>query len=293
MPVRTLTRRLLFSLLATVAFFGLIEGGLWGTGALVRAVVRVRLPVEDPAGAPTLLCLGDSVTFGLGAGTDQAYPARLAAVLPGLRVLNLGRPGYRTYQVADVLEGWIEHSGTRGPTRALLLSGFNDCAQLPGLLAGEARSARPSGCLLRRTRSYRLAVQILHRARYLVPPSSRRGPEGPPRADPVQDPVRCAASLADGLDRVTALCQAAGVDLTLLSYPVPALRASEAGRINTLIDALIAEEAAARGLPLVDLVPCMRAAEAGGSPGFYQADGIHLSAEGYAAMAACVREGLE
>lgn len=291
MALRTLARRFIFSLSVTVAFFGLLEAGLWVAGGVARALIRERVSAEEPQGAATLLCLGDSVTFGLGVDTEDAYPALLAATLPGWRVVNLGKPGITTLQVAEVMEEWLETTRTRGRTRALLLSGFNDCAQLPGLLFPRARSERPGRDLIQRSRTYRLARQILLRLRPMgLGPGA---PGGHGARDAGDDLGRCAAALNRGLDNVESLCRAADIDLTLLSYPVPAQRVSEAGSINVRVDDLLSAEAAARGLPLVDLRPCMQARELLGQGELYQLDGIHLTVEGYVAMVSCLGRALE
>jgi len=70
-----------------------------------------RGPAWDDARAGAecrVLCLGDSVTFGLGVEDDETFPARLEALLrEGGReaaVYNAGVPGYDTVQEGAVLE---------------------------------------------------------------------------------------------------------------------------------------------------------------------------------------------
>jgi lysophospholipase L1-like esterase len=287
MHARTTLRRIVFALCAVVAFFLSLEGGLWAVGLASRWALRRRLPAAAEDAVPTLACVGDSVTFGLGADTDRAYPAVLGTLRPGERVVNLGQPGFSTDRAAGVLEGWLASAGPRGTTRIVLLTGFNDCAHLPGLLAASSVEARPVRDLLRRTRTYRALTQMLRR----VGPTPRRA-DGPVPADPAGDLARCRGAIAAGLDRVEALCDGAGVALTLLTYPVPARFSSDPARVTAQVDGILAREAAARGLPLLDLRACMEAREASGSPAFYNTDGLHLSAEGYAAMGACVAAAL-
>jgi lysophospholipase L1-like esterase len=74
-----------------------------------------------PAGA-TVLALGDSITFGTGAETDAAYPARLAA-LTGWNVINGGIPGDTAAQALDRLPALLaEHK----PALVIVSIGGND-----------------------------------------------------------------------------------------------------------------------------------------------------------------------
>ncbi len=61
----------------------------------------------------TILCVGDSVTFGIGAPRTQSYPAQLERLLNAeeskrtYAVINRGRPGQNTAQLLETLEGDI------------------------------------------------------------------------------------------------------------------------------------------------------------------------------------------
>jgi hypothetical protein len=59
---------------------------------------RREFPREKPAGVERLVIVGDSFTFGIGERDDDVWPARLAALLDGWEVLNLGVYGYGTDQ---------------------------------------------------------------------------------------------------------------------------------------------------------------------------------------------------
>jgi lysophospholipase L1-like esterase len=63
---------------------------------------KVRAGITDP-GAPVILCLGDSHTFGAGVKPEEAYPARVEAMLRGaghrVNVVNLGAPGTNTSEI--------------------------------------------------------------------------------------------------------------------------------------------------------------------------------------------------
>jgi len=74
-----------------------------------------------PAGA-TVLAVGDSLTFGNGAGADAAYPARLAR-LTGWNVVNAGVPANTSAQARERLPKLLaEHQ----PRLVLLSIGGND-----------------------------------------------------------------------------------------------------------------------------------------------------------------------
>lgn len=76
-----------------------------------------RNPVPSPASgdseaagaSKTLVCLGDSTTFGWRVAGEESFPRRLAALLPGdsWRVINAGVPGYSSLQVRLQAERWL------------------------------------------------------------------------------------------------------------------------------------------------------------------------------------------
>jgi lysophospholipase L1-like esterase len=70
----------------------------------------------------TVLALGDSLTFGTGAGAEAAYPARLAA-MTGWQVVNAGVPADTSAQARERLPRLLaEHA----PKLVLLSIGGND-----------------------------------------------------------------------------------------------------------------------------------------------------------------------
>jgi len=96
-----------------------------------------------PAGA-TVVALGDSLTYGTGAGSASSYPSVLAA-LTAWNVVNAGVPGETAAQGCDRLPELIaEHR----PALVLVLLGGNDFlrrrpdAGIKGALAACAASAR-------------------------------------------------------------------------------------------------------------------------------------------------------
>lgn len=122
-----------------------------------------RRPV---AGTSRVLCLGDSLTFGVGVAFADAYPKRLQAALNAAgrgrhEVINAGVPAYDTWQEITYLreEGWRFE-----PTLVILGFYANDIVPRPSTIptgtAGAERKARPDAA--------NAAVYILKRSRVLL-----------------------------------------------------------------------------------------------------------------------------
>lgn len=88
-----------------------------------------EIEIEKPAGVLRVLCIGDSCTFGSGAGGRMTYPVQLQEQLEAtlgagkVQVINAGVPGYTSYQAVAYLE-------SRGlaldPDAVILIAGYND-----------------------------------------------------------------------------------------------------------------------------------------------------------------------
>lgn len=92
------------------------------------AVLAVVLTACGPPDVPnlessgtTIVCLGDSITAGVGAGEDSGYPERLARRL-GVPVVNAGVPGDTT---ADALAR-LPEALSRDPWLVIVEVGGND-----------------------------------------------------------------------------------------------------------------------------------------------------------------------
>ena len=83
--------------------------------------------VQGQGEGPRVLCVGDSFTFGLGASGEGSYPHQLelllAETLPGVSVVNGGRPGQDSAQVLRRLPAQLR---TVAPRVVYLLVGYND-----------------------------------------------------------------------------------------------------------------------------------------------------------------------
>ena len=79
----------------------------------------LRGPEVGPKRGLRILALGDSFTFGVGAGQEETWPARLAKIL-GAEVLNAGAPGFG---VPDAV-AWYERYGVQLDPDVIVLAVF-------------------------------------------------------------------------------------------------------------------------------------------------------------------------
>ncbi len=105
---------------ALLIVFGLLIGLLILEGAIRVAALVLPMQLERARGASasaapgetTILCVGDSHTYGVGVSADEAYPAQLERVLRAhhvnARVINAGVPGRNTGQLLEALAPSIE-----------------------------------------------------------------------------------------------------------------------------------------------------------------------------------------
>lgn len=123
---------------------GIKDTGRWAVLALVLvfAACSGRPPVL-PRLAPeaVILAFGDSLTFGIGAGPQESYPAVLAA-LTGRRVINAGVPGEVSAAGVERLPALLaEHR----PQLVILCHGGNDLLRKLGEGELERNLARMIG----------------------------------------------------------------------------------------------------------------------------------------------------
>ena len=100
---------------------------LWALG--YRAWATHARQTQQPNAPLTILCLGDSHTFGIGADAAHSYPRQLEGLLQAqwpaqaIRVVNAGVPGFNSSQVLHRLEGHLREAQ---PDLVLVLVGLND-----------------------------------------------------------------------------------------------------------------------------------------------------------------------
>jgi len=115
-------------LLGCLAIIFFLEIGLWITGVihLKRTFGERRLNYNQDKGVYTILCLGDSFTYGIGAISEKSYPKQLEYMLwkrfPEKRILvvNGGMPTYNTAQILHDLPSNIK---SVNPNLIILLAG--------------------------------------------------------------------------------------------------------------------------------------------------------------------------
>ncbi len=245
--MRRILRNLAFSVLLAGVVLGLVESGLrllgipdpgiyaGDVGSLwtLRADMPARqVPFRERGtsftvrtnglgyrggepGAGAILCLGDSTTFGWGVEEEEAWPARLAALL-GEATVNGGVPGYSTVQGLATL-----HTALSLRPRLVLLAYLVRDAELgqgPDRLRVAGPRA-PSFALLRLIRELRGARTPPPRATFRVPPEEY------------------VANLRDLVRRV----REAGADVRVLAFPMR----------TPAVEHLAALQALASGVPIL------------------------------------------
>ncbi len=250
------------------------------------ALIAERSRGGAAGGRATILCVGDSFTFGIGVGRDEKYPALLARRLEAragegsYRVVNLGRPGTSSGYVLASLDKWLRRYR---PAAVVLMTGWNcndhDFAQL------REREGRDGGLaharvalLLNRLATWRLAKYALARLR-ATPTESVYPLVMSMELYDFRDYQRVAF---ENLERIAARLRAEGVPLVLLTYPEarpPANPLTETEYYHYIfgktpiseedflvrrrggkiaINAIIERAASARALPLADNAEAFR-----------------------------------
>lgn len=118
---------------------------------------RRTVPTPPRAASRTVVCLGDSCTFGVGVDDGETYPARLQELLGDARVVNAGVPAYSAYQGRRVLESSLD---AWRPSAVTIQFGFNDASDWGGRSDLEPRPKRsPISWLVRHSRFLQLLVK--------------------------------------------------------------------------------------------------------------------------------------
>ena len=218
-----MARRIGFALLV-----GLLAGELFLQAAsFVASRWAVRGDATPgPAGAVTILCLGDSHTYGLSVPAEESYPAQLEARLaerhPGrvFEVVNLGIPGMNSGYLANRLERQMLQLR---PQLVLVWVGINNAWNAAESQAGDGWLR---GWLLR-SRLYRLASIAWYTNtghQYdpeqhggwfegELPPSARRSPDAAEAGE-------LAPGLARDVGRIVEVARSLDTPVILLTYPM-------------------------------------------------------------------------
>lgn len=146
----------------TLLSLALLEGGLW-IAHVVLDPGRRDEHLSSAGHTRTILCIGDSNTYGIHLPVHHSYPGRLQSLLDrapesSWRVVNLGYPGQNSAQVRarlaenlrhyrpEVVICWIGVNNTWSPAMRHLWD-WPDSEPEPGLLARLLQGSRALGAL--------------------------------------------------------------------------------------------------------------------------------------------------
>lgn len=222
-------RRLLLAVLLIVG----LELALQLAAPLVQRAMGGRGGPPSPDAAFTVLCVGDSNTYGLHLPRAYAYPSQLQARLARrfereVSVVNRGVPGHSAAQVAEHLP---EDLRATDPDVVVALAGINDTWNTTGRegplarLVGRLRLVRLARVLAAGVTTAR-PFEVRSRDGRLV---VDRGDGGEPVAAAVEGTLGSLRGEAlrevvtTQLERWRAACADRGVPLVLMTYPDPHL----------------------------------------------------------------------
>ena len=230
--------------------------------SFVARRVSSRAGPGGAEGAITILCVGDSHTYGLPLPQEESYPAQLEARLAerhperSFQVVNLGIPGLNSAYLANRLSAQVLQLR---PQLVLVWVGINNQWNVAETSQARASSLRR---LLLHSRLFRLlSIAWYNRTGHQydpeqhggwfegeLPPSSRR-----PADEAVPDDV--APGLAEDLARVAANLRALETRVIFLNYPM---------RKQRPLNRVIQQAAFESGVPVVDSLRDLERAVADG-----------------------------
>ncbi len=299
---------MLYAAIPLVLVLGTVELG----SALMAAHIRrsrdptagfrlARLPARAQAetdAALTVVCVGDSWTFGWGVEPEEAYPSRLEQMLrPNIDadVINLGNPGASPIRAARALTAWLAKgsadvvvylAGSNTPMNRVTLEDRHAPASL--------RAMRP---LLRHLASYRLLSQIMARARveadgYLRDWDPEAEQQRVKPADHREWQENALASARANMARMADLSETFGFNLLVLTYGLPPSMDTHRGESwyrFPILNETIRMAAAENGLDVVDVEAAYLRRGVAGPELLYHGDAhldrgyldIHPNAAGY------------
>ena len=107
-----ITRRLIALVVGFVLCIIILEIALRAVGSVYSHLSEMDTAASTDTRI-TILAIGDSVTFGIGAPIGFSYPAQLQSIIQKegsdkqYTVVNRGRPGQNTAQILPRVEGWL------------------------------------------------------------------------------------------------------------------------------------------------------------------------------------------
>jgi len=253
------------------------------------------VPPEQKDDRPRVVCLGDSVTYGVNVGPRETWCAGLRRAIPNLETVNLGMNGWDAEQVATLLE---THVAAWEPELVVWGTYVNDVFPtylLYGQITGDpvfvGTDVPEQARLLPETLALFLVRNsaLFRRTQGAAYARSERtaGPSSPRPGWYEAQVGRVAAWSAETNTPVVYLAIPPHVMANMATcpdqFPVPGLCDASAAQYQGVLDALTT-----RGVPFVDALPAFRAS---GQPHFHppgRQDPDHPNAAGHAILTAAV-----
>lgn len=236
-------QRLLALGIGLFALVILVEGVLWGLH-LLHAPPRREGPLGD--GTRTILCVGDSNTYGVHLPREQSYPGQLQTLLQRWsanpwRVVNAGYPGNNTADVRGALAGQIR---AWSPEILIVLAGVNNTWSLSSRQLWETpdRELEPNlfERLLQGSRVQKLARMALNQLGSKLGGSLHSETK-------VVSPQDIRRTLEMDHRRIREICAEHGVRVLMADYPV------HIDFTERNVNGVLREIAARSGTPIVGL----------------------------------------
>jgi hypothetical protein len=303
-------------LIAFVVTLLVIEVALQLASLVARPLLTRKASRDASADAITILCVGDSHTYGAPLPDEESYPSQLQALLDKrypeweFNVVNLGFPGVNSAFVASRLESQIKQIR---PHLVMVSGGSNNIWNTIETEAWETDTGWDvAKRLLLRVKLFRLAAVTWSTQReYHFQPAEEgksrwyhEDPEGQPITHTTPIPVHgvtyefrkkqqkfggdaLARSIVFDMERIVALTRSYHIPVIWYNYPWPEkLRKARGGRAEAVANLLLVvqtinETGAKLGIPVVQTEKDYLRAEADGHTlddlGDRRAAGLHPS----------------
>ncbi len=216
LPRNPLLRRILALALGLLASLALLEGALW-TAYVVANPTPVFTQGPLGTGSRTILCIGDSNTYGVHLPREQSYPGQLQAFLDrwpenDWRVVNVGYPGHNSAEVRGRLAG---HLREYRPEITICWVGVNNTWSLAGRHLWDVADHEPTP---RALEGLLQRVRVVKMVRLLARDRAARA-EGAVARTLIQ-PQDIRRRLHMDFRRIRAICEEQGSRVLMVDYPV-------------------------------------------------------------------------
>jgi lysophospholipase L1-like esterase len=250
---------------------------------------------SKPPGVYRILCIGDSCTFGSGAGDQKTWPAQLQSLLASrhpdrtIEVINAGVPGFTSYQGRRLLEteGW-----GLDPDLVLFAAGYNDqfnahSGSKRSITAGTFMSDREYAEFLAASGPDWAFLRLLNRAMATAGSKPATLAEGSVevqrRVSPRDFEVNLRSVAKASKDHAT--------KTLFVLWPLASQAAAEPKKPKRnrypKYQAVMRDVGQQKDVPVVDLIPAFKGERE------HFIDAVHLTEEGYGLVARAVADALD